>query len=624
MAPSSPGADVVAAPGPAPDPTADPTAGHPFPQLRRPSWTSLNGDWDFAHDDAEVGLAAGWPATGVPSSLARTITVPFPPESALSGIGDTGYHPVVWYSRTLTPEDLAAAGLGVQGERLILHLGAVDYRASVWVAGQHVADHEGGHVPFAVDITQALADGSGALVVVRAEDRPLDVGQPRGKQEWRSQPHVIWYARTTGIWQSVWLEAVPDTAVTEIAWTPSRACDAVELEVTMSRQAPAGTRLVAELSVAGRALASASVTLPACSIATLTVPLREMVHGQQYEELLWSPEHPLLIDAQVRLHTTPGAGGDEVSSYLGLRSVGVERRRFLLNDRPYYVRAVLEQGFWPDSHLAAPGDEALREEVALIKSLGFNAARLHQKVEDPRFLYWADRLGLLVWAEAPAPYEFTTQSVTRLVAEWTAAVRRDRAHPCVVTWVPFNESWGVQHIGNRPQQQAFSRALSDLTRALDPSRPVVSNDGWEHTDSDILTIHDYDPDNEAVRARYRDAAAVAQMIAGFGPAGRTLLAQGHTLGQEAPVMVSEFGGIRYAPDDPGSWGYTSATSAEDLEERLARVFGALHASEVLSGFCYTQLTDTMQEANGLADERRRPKTDVERIRAIVVGTHPTS
>lgn len=619
MAPSSPGADVVTTP----DPSADPTAGHPFPQLRRPLWTSLNGDWDFAHDDAEAGLASGWPATGVPSDLARTITVPFPPESALSGIGDTGYHPVVWYSRTLTPEDLAAAGLGLQGERLILHLGAVDYRASVWVAGQHVADHEGGHVPFAVDITQALpTDGSGALVVVRAEDQPLDVGQPRGKQEWRVQPHVIWYARTTGIWQSVWLEAVPATAVTEIAWTPARACDAVELEVTMSRHVPAGTRLAAELSVAGRPLASTSVTLPACSIATLTVPLREMVHGQQYEELLWSPEHPLLIDAQVRVETAPGADGDEVSSYLGLRSVRVERRRFLLNDRPYYVRAVLEQGFWPDSHLAAPGDEALREEVALIKSLGFNAARLHQKVEDPRLLYWADRLGLLVWAEAPAPYEFTTQSVTRLVSEWTAAVRRDRAHPCVVTWVPFNESWGVQHIGNRPQQQAFSRALSDLTRALDPSRPVVSNDGWEHTDSDILTIHDYDPDNEAVRERYRDAAAVAQLVAGFGPAGRALLAQGHTVGEDVPVMVSEFGGIRYAPDD-GSWGYTSATSVQDLEERLAQVFGALHASEVLSGFCYTQLTDTMQEANGLTDERRRPKTDVERIRAIVVGTHPT-
>lgn len=598
---------------------ADPTDGHPFPQLRRPLWTSLDGPWDFAHDDAQEGVAQGWPAHGVPAGLARTILVPFPPESTASGIGQRGLHPVVWYSRTLTRSQVRDAGLGTQGERLLLHLGAVDYRASVWVNGVHVGDHEGGHVPFALDVTHALGQGD-ALVVVRAEDLPRDAGQPRGKQDWQESEHVIWYARTTGIWQHVWIEAVPVLALEELAWTPSRACDEVALEVVTNRPVPQGTRVSAELSVDGRTLASASATLSECSVATLRVPLREMVHGQHYEELLWSPQHPRLIDAVVRLQA-PDGRGDEVVSYLGLRSVGVDRGRFVLNDRPCYVRAVLEQGFWPDSHLAAPSDAALREEVELIVSLGFNAARIHQKVEDPRFLYWADRLGLMVWGEIAAPYEFTTQSVTRLVAEWTAAVRRDRSHPCVVTWVPINESWGVQHIGNRGEQQAFSRAISDLTRALDPSRPVVSNDGWEHTCSDILTIHDYDPDNAAVRARYATPEALEAMMAGFGPLGRVIVAPGHRRDPQAPVMVSEFGGIRYVEGDRDqSWGYTTAADAQDFEARLRQVFSALQASPVLAGFCYTQLTDTMQEANGLADAARRPKIAAELIRGIVQGS----
>lgn len=598
----------------------DPTGGHPFPQLRRRGWVNLAGKWGFAYDDARTGIADGLPATGAKD---RTITVPFPPESTLSGIGDTSYHPVVWYSRTISPGDLEAAGLGAQGDRLILHFGAVDYRAEVWVDGRRVGEHEGGHVPFALDVTEEMADGASHLVVVRAEDEPLDVAQPRGKQEWQPEPHGIWYSRTTGIWQTVWLEARPAVAVEEIAWTPSRACDAVDLEITASALLPEGTVIAAELAIDGRPLASGSVSVPACRTAHLTVDLREMVHGQHYEELLWSPEHPRLIDAVVTLRTPDGCE-DSLRSYLGLRSVGVERRRFLLNDRPYYVRSVLEQGFWPDSHLAAPSDDDARAEVALIKELGFNAARIHQKVETPRFLYWADRLGLLIWGEIAAPYEFSTTSMTRLVAEWTAEVRRDRAHPCIVTWVPINESWGVQHIGNRPAQQAFSRAISDLTRALDPSRPVISNDGWEHTSSDIVSLHDYDPDDVAVAERYATTEAVNHLLEDFGPVGRKVMALGHAPCPEVPVMVTEFGGIRYVTDDgASSWGYTTASDPEDFEERLRRAFEPLHASPALAGFCYTQLTDTMQEANGLADARRRPKIGADRIRRIVVGTHPT-
>ena len=656
------------------DRSADPSGGHPFPQLRRSHWCSLDGPWSFAYDDDETGLERDWPSCGVNE---RTIAVPFPPESERSGVGDTGYHPVVWYSRTLATADLVRAGRPAQGERVLLHFGAVDYRASVWIDGQLVGEHEGGHVPFALDITRALPDGGeDALLVVRAEDRPLDAGQPRGKQDWQPEPHNIWYSRTTGIWQSVWLEAVPRTAIAELAWTPSRACDAVELAVTTTRPVPAGSRITARLTIEGHLLAEATARLPETTTAGLTIDLREQVHGQHYEKLLWSPEHPRLIGAEVMLASAkapltggraatvaPGSVPDVVASYLGLRSVGTRHRRFLLNGRPYYVRAVLEQGFWPDSHLAAPDDGARRDEVALIKRLGFNAARLHQKIEDPRLLYWADRLGLLLWGEMPASYEFTTQSITRLVAEWGAAVRRDRSHPSIITWVPINESWGVQHLAHRPEQRALSRALADLTRAIDPSRPVVSNDGWEHTCSDIISIHDYDADDLAVTLRYAEEDRLEALLAGLGPAGRSITVQG-PVDREAPVMVTEFGGIRYLPDgertdggegaagatngraaassagaggarsaagaeetgtsedwedeeDETTWGYTTADGPEDFEARLRRTFGALQASPHLAGFCYTQLTDTMQEANGLADAYRRPKISAKVIREIV-------
>ncbi|NTW42265.1 MAG: glycoside hydrolase family 2, partial [Cellulomonadaceae bacterium] len=333
---------------------------------------------------------------------------------------------------------------------------------------------------------------------------------------------------------------------------------------------------------------------------------------QSYEDVMWSPEHPRLVDARIEV------GHDVVASYLGIRTVAVTRGLFLLNDRPRYVRSVLNQGYWPDSHLAAPDAAALRAEVELIQSLGFNAARLHQKFEDPRFLYWADRLGLMVWGEAPASFTFSTESVTRGVTEWLDVVRRDRSHPSVVTWVPQNESWGVQHLAHVPAMAELARAMVALTKALDPTRPVVSNDGWEQVDTDVVAIHDYEHDPAVIEARYRDRAAVDAMIDGYGPAGRRLVLRGDVT--DAPVMLTEFGGISFDIDHTDdAWGYSAATSAEDLDRRLAGIMGAVHASAVLAGFCYTQLTDTLQETNGLVGSDRKPKLPVARIRELITG-----
>lgn len=584
---------------------------HPRPQMRRPAWHSLDGEWRFAYDDSEIGIAERWFRDG---DFPRTIVVPYPPESPASGIADPSYHPVVWYARTLSAEETARDDAGA---RILLHFGAVDYAATVWVNGSQVATHAGGHSPFTADITDHLEDGD-ALVVVRAVDRPLDVGQPRGKQEWLPEPHEIWYRRTTGIWQPVWLEKVAPTHITELSWRVTRGTDSVELELLVNRPLTAGASVEVELSYDGRPLARTTAEAIGSGAPILQIPLRDQRNGQHYEKLTWSPENPRLIDATVTV--TDGDSVDVVESYLGLRTVGTAAGRFLLNDRPYFVRAVLEQGFWPESHLAAPSGDALRAEVQLIKDMGFNTARIHQKAEDPRFLYWADRLGLLLWGEAPAAYEFTTNAIADLTREWVELVRRDRSHPSIVTWVPFNESWGVRDILTDAPQRAFSRGLSDLTRALDPTRPVISNDGWEHTRSDILTVHDYDGDPETFARRYADHDALRALFAGYGPSHRMLMAEGEADTESLPVMVSEFGGVKYeiAPSEP-AWGYSTSNTVEELEQHLRGLFGALLESRVLSGFCYTQITDTMQEANGLADENRVPKLPLEVIRSIVTG-----
>jgi beta-galactosidase/beta-glucuronidase len=581
---------------------------YPRPQLMRSHWRELGGEWEFGFGTHP----AQQPAAAV---FDRTIVVPFPPESPASGIGDTGYHEVAWYRRAISADDLAEAGLRGDGDRVLLHFGAVDWAADVWLGDVFLGRHEGGQSPFSFDVTEALARDGGDSLVVRAVDDPHDVSVPRGKQDWQEAPHSIWYHRTTGIWQPVWLEAVPPTRVAELSWESSIPTASVDLELTLNRQPERDTWARVTLRSGDDVLGDARFNL-LDRTSHLRLSLGRQRNGQQYEELLWSPEHPRLIDATVVLEQHD-AVLDAVSSYLGLRSVATAHRRFLLNDRPFYMRSVLSQNYWPESHLAAPDAGALRREVELIKELGFNAARVHQKAEDPRFLYWADRLGLLVWGETASAYEFNARAVGALTTEWMELVKRDRSHPSIVAWVPLNESWGVQHISHDPQQQAFSRAISDLTRALDSTRLVISNDGWEHTASDLWTIHDYDADAGALAERYGSAAALTELIEGFGTAGRRISVDQQDSDQ--PIMLTEFGGVSYGDGEiEGSWGYSSVHDPAAFEAQIRAQVRAVSSSPLLAGFCYTQLTDTGQETNGLLYADRTPKLPIEELRCIIL------
>lgn len=585
-------------------------AGYPRPQLRRDNWHDLNGVWDFDFDDADRGLVDDWLAAD--HEFGRRITVPFPPESQASGIGDPTYHPVVWYRREL---DLAPPA---EDELILIHFGAVDYAAAVYLDGELVGEHEGGMTPFSVDATRQLRRPGPHRLTVRAHDDPQDVAQPRGKQDWRTETHGIFYQRTTGIWQQVWAERVGVDHLASLAWSADLDAETVTAEIdlagsTQDRDGDVSLRV--RLSHEGAQLADQTVSVDG-GRTLVRVHLPQLAMPQERERLQWSPERPRLIDAELIL-SVDGRETDRVRSYLGLRSVGIRDGRFWLNGRPYFSRLILEQGYWPTSHLVAPSPEALVDEVRLIKELGFNGARIHQKVEDPRFLYWCDRLGLLVWGEMANAFVYTERATHRLTREWLDVVHRDRSHPCIVAWVPLNESWGVPGIVDDPAQQNFASALYYLTKALDPSRPVISNDGWEHTESDIWSIHDYNPDADSITARYGTPEALQRTLTDRAPnRRRVLLGEREYRGQ--PIMITEFGGLSYAPAKGERWfGYATVTSAEEFLARFEGLITAITDLEDVAGFCYTQLTDTMQETNGLLTEDRTPKLPIEELRRII-------
>ena len=580
-----------------------PSEAYPRPQLQRSTWICLNGEWKFAFDD--TGRCSQ------PSDIcewSHTIEVPFAPESVRSGIGDPGFHPNCWYEREF---DIP------QGEgKVLLHFGAVDYCARIWVNGQFMLEHEGGHTPFSVDITPVLNQNGPQQVTVWAEDDPQDLAKPRGKQDWQLEPHSIWYPRTSGIWQTVWVELVARTYIQRLRWTPHFERWEIGFEAFIAGERHDGIQIKVKLTVGDQLLANDSYEVINGEIHR-RIALSDPGIDDYRNTLLWSPEKPTLIHAEIQLWDQDELL-DQVKSYTAMRTIGIQRNRFILNGRPYYLRLVLDQGYWPDTLMTAPSDQALRRDVELIKSMGFNGVRKHQKIEDPRFLYWADVLGLVVWEEAPSAYRFTSKAVERIIKEWIEVIERDSSHPCIVVWVPFNESWGVPNLVESPAHRNYVRALYNLTKTLDPTRPVVGNDGWESTDTDIIAIHDYDTDLQQLAKRYGPEVKLSDLLELKRPGGRILTLDGYPH-QGQPVMLTEFGGIAYVIGDrrdaDKAWGYERCSNISELEIKYTALLKVVKKVEMFSGFCYTQFTDTFQEANGLLYADRTPKFPMEAIAA---------
>lgn len=570
-----------------------PRSDYPRPNFKRAEWLCLNGEWDFS-----IGQ----------KSFDRKIIVPYACETALSGIEDKSFHKTVWYRRAFTlPE-------AMQGKRILLHFGAVDYICDVWVNGRYIRSHIGGQTSFEADITDAVAMNGDNIIEVKAEDDHADLEMPRGKQFWELTSRSIFYSRTTGIWQTVWIEAVESLYLIDCHITPEFDNRSVRFEYHLSQMAKS-----ISFGITFQEVEAANLTVfPKSCKGSVSIQLDQT--GLQawnfQEELAWTPENPRLFNARITIRSK-AAVTDVVDTYFGMRKVSIENGKFMLNNREYYQKLVLDQGYWEPSLLTAPTDEDYIRDIELTKAMGFNGVRKHQKVEDPRYLYHADRLGLLVWGEIGAAYVYSREYAHRIYSEWMEAVERDYNHPCIVAWTPLNESWGVQEIKTDKLQQAHCNALMYMTKSVDASRVVMDNDGWEHTCGDLLTIHDYSSTGEMLKRHFESLDSILTMT----PGGRSMFADGYSyLGQ--PILVTEFGGVKYAPESDliQSWGYCEESDLDAYTMKYAELTKAILDSPLIQGYCYTQLTDVENEENGLLTYHRDIKIPLDTIRRINEGT----
>ncbi|CAI6088638.1 unnamed protein product [Clonostachys chloroleuca] len=681
---------------------------YPRPDFERSHirWQSLNGPWDFIFDDDDSGLSKLWQQSGLPNETSASITpspqgntkesdsitqkiasgtqdlikdnllsksgsdsqklnkkqqiiVPFVFQSPASGINDRNVHEVLWYERTIS--DLRSDEEKGKGHRLILRFGAVDYLATVWVNGQHVGGHRGGHVPFEVDVTDAIdaagASSSSHRVTVRVYDSAYDLTQPRGKQYWGAQPESIFYTPSGGIWQNVWLEVVPTARIADASGGTIIQSHDIHSGKIHSTIAVAGRRAGQELAVELEASflgvevsKSEAVRLPReADHASVDLDVRlseekqkslpQAVTGAEPGAAplandfawkdgvaLWSPEHPQLYDLTLRLLDASGRVLDEVKTTTGMRSIGWTKGdgHWRLNDKPYFQALCLDQGYWPETFMTSPSASSLKTDIELAKRMGFNGCRKHQKVEDPLFYYWADRLGYLVWGEMASAYQYSQLYVERFDREWEEAMRLVINRPCVVTWTLVNESWGYTALKENVEHRNHIRSLYYQTKTLDPTRSINDNCGWEHVITDLTTFHDYADGPELEKT-----CESLDTILGL-KAGRDLFVReipGRDPGAKhlagAPVMCTEFGGVNIAaaavPGDgkERDWGYTTASDPEDLLKRVSRLVKGVTKGGHCCAFVYTQLTDIEQEANGLYSFDRKEKLDSAKVRALM-------
>lgn len=617
---------------------------YPRPQFVRSHWLCLNGEWEFEIDAGDSGLERGL----LNRSFSQKITVPFCPESSLSGIGHTDFMNSVWYRRrVMIPADWADVDTTGNGSpRILLHFQAVDYDATVWVNGVEVGRHRGGFTPFTCDLTRSTAPADNSTfipqsapdarpgreieIVVRARDSHRGV-QPRGKQSEAYANRRCHYTRTTGIWQTVWIEPVPTTALQRPRFTPDLGRGSIILEQNLRGPWHSGLQLRVLLSDINRGV-----------ISTVTAPI-ENSFGSRIEipiphahRRLWSPEDPYLYRVDIELLDAAGNQNsdiddnvarvlDRAQTYAGLRSVSIEGHAVLLNGRRVFQRLVLDQGFYPDGLLTAPDDAALVRDIELSLAAGFNGARLHQKVFEERFLYHADRLGYLVWGEFPdwgcnlnGPSGQNQQPDATYITQWLEAVERDYSHPSIIGWCPLNETW--QALTDRVQPlDDVTRGMFLATKLADRTRPVIDASGYSHRvlETDIYDSHDYEQDP------VRFAANQAGLVEGApflnrepGPQpGRPI----STPYAGQPFFISEFGGIWWNPDashSDASWGYGKCpANEEEFYERFTGLCCALLDNRCMFGYCYTQLTDVFQEQNGIYRFDRTPKFNMARLRA---------
>lgn len=590
---------------------AIPRAEYPRPQFERNAWINLNGEWTYSFDFGGSGLERGWfKSTG----FDQKIIVPFCPESKLSGVEYKDFINHMWYHRTISiPQDWA-------NKQILLNFGAVYYKSEIYIDGVFAARHFGGTSSFQVDITPYVKAGQTHNLVVYVESDVRSTHQPSGKQNLQFASYACNYTRTTGIWQTVWMEAVHPEGLQSVQMIPD--IDQQQLIIRPRFYKELGGKLEVTLKDNGKVVSKETVA--ANSLSTVILPVKKMK--------TWSPENPFLYDVELRVIDKAGNVVDEVKSYAGMRKVHIEGKKIYLNNQPYYQRLVLDQGFYPDGIWTAPSDEALKKDIQLSMEAGFNGARLHQKVFEERFYYWADKLGYLTWGEASSWGMDCNdiETARNFITEWTEIVERDRNHPSILIWTPTNEEFWP----DRVQYPRLMQDLYKLTKAIDPTRPFHGTSGGSHIATDIWTVHNYEQDPAKLKELlYNDGKLmeapkweIQLMPKNIGFNGLKYTDQ-YTFPQykhDMPYLIDEFGGIKWNPSQQmesaqnTSWGY--GEPPHSLEEFYARLEGlvntVLSLSDHVWGYCYTQLTDVEQEQNGIYYYDRSPKFDMKRIHAI--------
>ena len=562
---------------------------YPRPQFEREAWMNLNGTWSFDFDFGESGKDRNYQNS---QDLGKQILVPYCPESKLSGVQHVDFINCMWYQRKISiPSDW-------NNKKIFLNFGAVDYMAEIYIDGNVIQRHYGGSSSFSVDVTRFVKAGQEHNLVIQVKDDLRSGLQTGGKQCTGYYSGGCSYTRVTGIWQTVWMEAVAENGLKSTVVRSD--IDQKQLIITPEFYKESDYTLEVVLKDGNKTIAKKSVLCTNNSVIVL--PVKNMK--------LWSPESPFLYDIVYQVKDHDGNVIDEVKSYAGMRKVHIADGKFYLNNEPYFQRLVLDQGYYPDGIWTAPSDEALKNDIILGKNAGFNGARLHQKVFEERYYYWADKLGYITWGESASwVMDVNNELAARnYLSEWSEIVTRDRNHPSLVTWTPLNETWGSRD----GVYTRFVRDIYNITKAIDPTRPVNDASGDDHVVTDIWSVHNYEQDGTKLYEQLK-------FEEGKEPYRNSRDKKYLAVYEGQPYMVDEFGGIGWmAPEDrKDSWGYGGLPQTE--EEFYARLEGqikALKDSEHVTGFCYTQLTDVEQEKNGIYYYDRSPKLDMNRIKAI--------
>ena len=578
---------------------------YPNPQFAREGFSDLCGAWDFSFDKKDQGEKQGW--FKPEHKLESKINVPFCFESDLSGVERNESANIVWYSRTFSLTEVGT-------KRIKINFEASDYITKLWINGVFVGDHKGGHIPFSFEITNSAVKGENEISV-RVEDNNL-CSQPVGKQSWKDHNFLCWYTRTTGIWQPVWIEVLSETFIEKVKITPKVETGCVEIDAYINGNSD-DLMFEAKVSFEGQ-------LINACSFAVKNNRLKFSIDVSSeipnFRINYWTPDAPHLYDIKFTLKSGDKVF-DTVDSYFGMRSIETRGTDILLNKQKFYQKLILDQGYFNKGLMTARSIDDLIGDVVKIKGMGFNGARKHQKIENHKYLYLCDKLGLVLWAEMPSAFEFSDRAVQNHLNEIDGLVEKHYNHPSVIAYTLMNESWGINEIYSNKEQQNFVNALYYLNKSLDSSRLIIGNDGWEHTLTDILTIHDYCADAEKMKKQYEKKDAALNGAPSL-TSSRSNYCEGYKY-NNIPVMISEYGGIAYSENESEeNWGYGNRLKTkEEVLDRIKKLSETVMDIDYVCGFCYTQLSDVEQEINGLLDADHNYKFDPKEISKILNYKH---